>query len=290
MRGPSHCIAGLALGACAVASPAAPVLHTNAVAAAGHWYAVGQTQTDIDTATSGTVTSSAQASWSGFDNSNLSSAGTGSASATAQFGRLGIYAHGQWLGGTGIGNGSASASFEDVWTIESPGLTGTRSTLYVTVSVDGTRVADWPYTGVNVLQGYECLASGSGCRLDFSDGGGEGTFGFGVEFTFGVPFTYILSMAGNTAADLYHPVGTVDFLHTAQISAFTVRDSTGAVVDGFSLTAASGHDYLGAHAIPEPAIWTLLLPVGVWFAAPRFRLMRHLARATGPGGHPRSAG
>ncbi|HRD96487.1 MAG TPA: hypothetical protein PLA97_08835 [Rubrivivax sp.] len=278
-----HVLNGLVLAALASLSAAVvagPILMTGARAMAGHSYGVGADQTDQDSALSGVARSRADAAWSGAQGE-----GVGAAEAMAAFGSLGVLARGQWLGGDGIGNGGARASFEDEWTIDSQGLTGSAGTLYVTVHVDGTRLADWPYTGVGVTQGYECLASGSGCALDFSSGGGTGTFGFGVPFVYGTPFTYILAMNGQTAADKNYPSSSIDFLHTAVVSGLDVRDASNRPVSGFALRAASGHDYLNRSAVAEPGTVSLLVLGVAGLGLGRWSLLRlnPLAAAGGTG-------
>lgn len=273
-----NCLVVAALAALSTAVVAGPILMTGARAMAGHSYGVGDDQTDQDSAVAGVVRSHADAAWAGVQGE-----GVGSAEAMAAFGSLGVLARGQWLGGDGIGNGGARASFEDEWTIDVQGLTGSAGTLFVTVRVDGTRLADWPYTGVGVTQGYECLASGSGCALDFSNGSGTGTFGFGVPFVYGTPFTYILAMNGQTAADKNYRSGSIDFLHTAVISGLDLRDATNRPVSGFALRAASGHDYLNQSSVPEPGTVPLLVLGVAGLALGRWSLFR-VNPSTGAGG------
>lgn len=245
-------LVALGLPATAMAIQGIPVLRTTVSASAGHEYLAVDKPHDEDLSDRGPLSSAVDAAWSGAEGS-----GVGSAKSVADFGKLGVRVSGQWLGGTGIGGGTASASFEDLWTIDAPGLTGTTGSARVSVSVDGLRQSDMPYTLVHVLMGYECLAGGAGCRLDFSEGGGTQTFGFPVPFKFGETFQFVLTMNGSTSASRFYPTSLIDFLQTANVSGLDVRDASGAPVTQFTMSARSGHDY-GLASVPEPRTWALL--------------------------------
>lgn len=262
------------MGCWMAAAHSAPYLTVSTQASVGDgYYTIGSPDVDVIYRAAppvpGPITITSAASYAGqawpYTGQMINS--TSESMARAGYGQLGV-------AGSNYGSGGAVANaiFSDDWVVSNLALTGTPGDLYVTVTMEGHLSGD---ASAAVLLGEECLASGSGCRIVANPSAGTtiGTFGFPIHFTYGSPLNIILSLGG--AAGAGGLAGSVfDLASTAWISGIDVRDASGAPVQEYGLTAASGHDYGFGRAsetqVPVPA--TLgLLGVGLAGLAARFR-------------------
>lgn len=201
--------------------------------------------------------------------SNTSSSGEGSvlAAARADFGSLGAQVSATAFPGGAV-NGAAMAFMRDTWTITG-GTPGAVGSFAVPISLDGAYDFNWSrnlsfYVGIDFPGGTPDHVVGLTCRI--GNGCQPNTAspysGVGVyqgAFHFGVPFDIVLSLIADTGA-LNGATQSINAWNSAKITGVSVFDQGGQPVTGFSLTAASGHDYLASGAsVPEPASWTLLI-------------------------------
>lgn len=175
-----------------------------------------------------------------------------------------------------IFQGSALSGFTDHVVINGDGLTGTAGSFQVRLNYDGSLsgVAGGGFFSSTafgvVCEGYAGCANDSpqlgstflGGVNGFSDGAqsvaGSGYLGQ-INFVFGTPFDLSVYLAVNALVE--DEVGDsasaiADFMHTATVGSFTVRDATGARVAGASVNSVdASHHY----AVPEPSTWALLI-------------------------------
>jgi hypothetical protein len=76
-----------------------------------------------------------------------------------------------------------------------------------------------------------------------------GTATFYVDFNYGVPFPVNMQLGGGTSTDDWSRHTVLDLGHTASFGAITVASYDSQPITGFTLLAASGHNYL-ATAVP----------------------------------------
>ena len=182
---------------------------------------------------------------------------SGYAHAETGFGALHTYASATNLGGTLYSWASATASFDDNLTVS--GGTGTGYFL-ADFTVDGTRDASGDAFSTSGLY-WSNLPGGVPGNLQSGVHTYEGTTP--IQFTYGTPFAFHAEMISNIIfAFGGFGTGLADFSNTARLSAVHVLDASGNPVTNFTLTSASGHQYL--QPVPEPAT---LAALGLGIAA-----------------------
>ncbi len=165
---------------------------------------------------------------------------------------------------------SASARFTDTWTIGSASLTATTGHLNIWVDVDGEIQGAFLHPGVSGGSGWGIQLTDSSysnvSSWDYATNSGReeyhGYLNQQINFIYGQPFTISIDFSV-FAGSSYNGAGGenfADYLHTAALNMgkSQVLDASGAAVSEFTLTAASGHDYLTPSAVPEPATILLL--------------------------------
>jgi hypothetical protein len=186
------------------------------------------------------------------------------ARASANYGSLGGYAmakagylpndptYGQLDYG---GGGDASAAFYDKWTIG--GSTGTGQILFnfsINGDIIGTIAHPYVHPGASWGIGIAEDSSSIITSWDYSTNSGRksGSFTLAKNFTFGTPFDFgIVFFVG--AGDPPIPNGstsalcTADYSSTATLTSINVLDNTGAVVNNYTFTTESKHNYFGSN-------------------------------------------
>jgi hypothetical protein len=193
----------------------------------------------------------------------------------------------QYTAGTpGTANGIANrasqvgvtAGWQDTFTIDAPGLTGSRGDLRLFFTLNGS-VRGEAHVDLLVNDsngGTADIGSGIPGNVYDSVTGGltgvnefdfvntvmrtNGGAGYDASFVFGTPFTVTAQLYGFANGGAGY--GAVNLIDTAIVAGFTVHDSNNNDVTGAaSVTTASGTDYQNLHdiAIPEPASAALLL-------------------------------
>jgi hypothetical protein len=174
--------------------------------------------------------------------------------ARADFGSLGFYAQSGSLGDSVTAYADGSARFVDSLTINSPGLNGQPGQLRVWVDVDGNIDGPIMHPGVSGgatwrIQFVDSWYSGVD-QWDYSTGSGRTSYhGYllqNVSFTYGQPFDLAIDFFGSAGSRS----GTANYLDSATFSLpqSQVLNPSGVPVTSYTVTAASGHDYL----VPEP--------------------------------------
>jgi hypothetical protein len=185
------------------------------------------------------------------------------------------------------GGASTEAGFSDELVFSAPGRAGQAGTVTFGIEIDGTLSSTSTQPGA-VLWGH------SEASVDFSaesgvdrqeveidsysssqDGAGERiaeplTLTLGIVFGAPVEVDFSLDLTSNvwgnsspSAVGTFAATGIADFRHTAAWAGILdLRDASGAPVETFDVTSASGTDYRGAIAVPEPA-GCILLGVGL---------------------------
>jgi hypothetical protein len=212
----------------------------------------------------------------------------GTAAAVAQYGQLGATAHANIAGGvpgspSALFQSTGAARFSDTLTAVSPLVAnGTAGTVRYSFSVDGLLTSLGPPAAYKFGETYAVLdvQQNAGPVFEVMNAhvwrGGTGTISGGLPAgwttipdagTLGGGSTFYsfdLPMTWGTAWDvkvglLAWAYGTADtdFLSTAKLSGVTLFDANHTAISNFSLTAASGTDYV--NAVPEPASVVLML-------------------------------
>jgi hypothetical protein len=186
------------------------------------------------------------------------------------------------------GGSDAMAGFSDELVFTAPGLAGLQGTVTLGMRIDGTMSSD-------STQSAQDLKGSSEARIDFDaessvddqsidrwaysyseDGSGEylyaEEFTLTVGFVFGDPLyvDFSLDIQSNAWGDsatntpgIWVATGIADFRHTATWTGIRdLRDAQGNPVEAFEVTSASGTDYRGPIAAPEPG-GVLLLGTGI---------------------------
>ncbi len=184
----------------------------------------------------------------------------------ANYGSLGVLARSTGTTSTVV-SGAALAYMQDTWLV-SGGTPGAASTIQIMVSLNADYGFNWSanlgaYVPTDWPGGSPYKAVEFICRIDngcHPDAGGtySATATFDQAIQFDTPFNVILGLVGwvgaRNGASQY-----VDAWGSATITGVRVLDSSGQPVQGFSLTADSGHDYLAADGdVPEPGTCGLL--------------------------------
>lgn len=252
------------------------------IAACGYSGTVTQT-----TAASGPLTRNGSLAPVILGNPGFSGFYDGTATAVADYGRLGAVAHANIAGGVpgsslALFNSVGAARFSDTLTATSPLVANsTAGSVRYRFSVDGLSTSlgapgaylfGDTYVVLDVQQNagpvYEVLNAhvGRGTTGTISNspppaGWSTSTGSLGGSSTF---FSLDLPMTWGTAWDvkvglMAWAYGTADanFLSTARLTGLTLFDANHTAVNTFSLTAASGTDYVGA--VPEPGSVVLML-------------------------------
>lgn len=191
--------------------------------------------------------------------------------------------------------GTSTASFQDDFLIDAPGLTGTAGTVTLRFTIDGSLALEKHGSPVysasqssTYAQATYAVGVGIGAtdvtasqRLRY-DGSTSGTPFLGVEqeyvlhFTFGTvvnDFTLRITTAAAAAGEgsTYLSTATADLSHTAVWGGFgQVLDANNNVVSGYSFTSGSGADF--TQPIPEPTAAALVALTGAVLLARRRRL------------------
>jgi hypothetical protein len=193
--------------------------------------------------------------------------------ARANYGSLGAYAYKSDLASGDITAGIASsARFTDTWTIGSVSQNGAQGHLNVWVDVEGNIPGAITHPGVS---------GGSSWGVQFTDSyysaveswdwansvGRQDYAGFlsqQITFTYGVPFDISIDFSVSAGTPVSGGVNYSDYLNTVTLNMGKTQifDATGSVVNDFTLTAASGHNYMPSTSVPEPTS-ILLLGLGL---------------------------
>lgn len=218
----------------------------------------------------------------------------GSASARATFGSLGVAAHGVLSGtpnGTSARNAAAAAFFHDTLSATSPHIAPSAPGFVRYVfEMDGSLLTGTPFGTASVQLGLRQSAgpvvtlgrlsvlpnapaqfsaidaSSAGWTLGSGSLSGAGSFGSTVHVPFfgdidlpmvwGDPWDVEVGLMALSAL-----TADADFLSTAKLVDIQLFDAAHERVTDFTLSAASGTDYLGAApppvGVPEPPAWAL---------------------------------
>lgn len=151
------------------------------------------------------------------------------------------------------------SAMEDTWTFHGPSNAGLYVELWV--RVNGQRNPSNSFTGVGVDLANEDY---SDCNLSSSSLCMLGRW-FWYERATDVKLT--LSAWAGTDYDGSPSYADADFLHTATIESIHFFDADYHEITGVTMTALSGHDYLGSD-VPEPKASVLLLSglIALWLA------------------------
>jgi len=226
----------------------------------------------------------------------------GSASARANYGSLGVAASGVFTGTTGSTSAvysSSAAFFRDTLTASSPlAAPGSAGFVRYVFQVDGSlstlgtstgsarlqlnyQHATSPIFGVGGLaaQGNDVgtfsAIDGDSSSWTFGPGSvsGSGLFGTTLHipfsgdldqsFVWGVPWDLQVGLAAATSRN-----ADASFLASAKLVDIQFFDAAHQRLNDFSLSSASGTDYLAA-AVPEPASWALMALGVAWLGRRR---------------------
>lgn len=186
--------------------------------------------------------------------------------ATADYGTLRAYAYRHSnTEQTGAG-ASAGAVFNETLTISKDGLNGTAGRLNIWVDVDGLIGGTIGHPGVYGGSGWSVRLNDSWysevSSWDWQNNTGResyhGFLGQTAMFTYGQPFDITLSLsasAGPCSSSL--ETNWADYLNTMKMNMGNsqVLDANQQPITGYTLSAASGHDYT---TVPVPAaVWLL---------------------------------
>jgi hypothetical protein len=187
--------------------------------------------------------------------------------ARADYGSLGAYAYKFDLASGDITAGIASsARFTDTWTIGSVSQNNIQGNLKVWVDVEGKIPGAITHPGVSGGSSWGVQFTDSSNSAveswDYSTNSGRQEYhGFlnqQINFTYGVPFEISIDFIVSAGTPIPGGENYADYLNTVTLNMgqTQVLDATGSVINDFTLTAASGHNYMPS-SVPEPA--TLLL-------------------------------
>ena len=193
---------------------------------------------------------------------NLLSLTGATSQARADFGNLGVYSQ-TWVMpriqdvyGSWVSNASARARFHDGWTISAPGHdVGAPATMTVGFQLDGWLTPNSDEFHSSICVGFSTfLPNGEHARNLCPTAPGFYTLALPARLN--VDFGVAMELtAWTTAYNQWGPgTSTVDFYNSAIVTSLALVDGSGTAVDGFSLTADSGHVYL---PVPEPGTWAL---------------------------------
>lgn len=213
---------------------------------------------------------------------------------SATFGILGVYAEAS-AGSNGSGGstyGNAVARFEDDLTISAAGLEGQDGVLVFLVDVDGALSSEYvtaplyedsqsfAYTQLSILRNGSSVYSAT--RMVYANGATSGTnflddpISVSVPFTFGTTFSLRVSLQAQSAASaLFGANSVADLAHTLTWEGVTSVTAGGNPVTGYSLSSASGTNYLTP--IPEPSSAALVAAAGVLAGLRRSRKAQTIA-------------
>jgi len=188
------------------------------------------------------------------------------AAATANYGSLSAYAYKHNVDNDITAMASAASRFADTLTIGKAGLAGSAGHLNVWVDVDGDMQGSILHPGVSGGNEWNVQLTDSSYSAvsswDYSAMAGReeyhGYLNQQIDFIYGQPFTISIDFsvsASGSAGEQY-----ADYLHTATLNMgdSQILDESGAVVNDFTLTTESGHNYMPSAAVPEPATMFLL--------------------------------
>ncbi len=203
-----------------------------------------------------------QGRWSDGSGNMADYEGKAMSKAKADFGSLGVYSY-AWVSDktTGVNtpythydwnaNASAKASFMDLWRVDVPGLAaGTVGTLSVNVHLDGSRTDDIENhsSSLGLTFGNYSTASHQSLGSDVY----AGDYLITVAFKYGQDNNIYMGLtSGNSSFNVI--VGGesyVDFYNTATITGLTFRDANNTVLNNYTMTTGSAHNY---STVPEPA-------------------------------------
>lgn len=183
--------------------------------------------------------------------------------------------------------GAVNAGWSDTLTFDLPGQTGTAAVWLFTVSVNGrlgtrgvggaglqlahygnealvpSSVAGYAYSGTDpVARSRQHLSWSTIGNVDWTV---DSAVTFALPVTFGEAIVwggYAHAYAGQYSQSSAGWPGTsdADFLSGIIYGGPLALMVGGQAAQGWTLSAASGHDWLQAAAVPEPAVWMLLLP------------------------------
>ena len=184
---------------------------------------------------------------------------------SADFGSLGFYARSMSLGDYVTAYADGSARFVDSLTINSPSLGGQPGQLHVWVDVDGSIDGPILHPGVSGgatwrIQLVDSYYSGVD-QWNYSTNSGRTSYhGYllqNVSFTYGQPFDLAIDFFGSAGAR----TGAANYLNAARFNLpqSQVLNPDGVPIANYTVTAASGHNYL----VPEPMTLSLLLLGGL---------------------------
>ena len=252
----------------------------------------GGWSTNTSTGTTATLTNNASLAPTALGNPGFSGNFDGTASSHANYGSLGASAHGhQDVPGyspTALEASSAAATFSDTLSAAVPksytdispdGFVSYVFELHGSESTPGTPVAFFPGEAVT---GFMIQNDAGPVYIDFSSEvhvgstataaglagvtpgwtTGVGALSGGVTYEserFAIDLTKSWDFKAGLIVNAY---GNADdlFSSTAKLVGIDLFDSAGNPISGFSITAASGTDYLGtAAAVPEPGGLALML-------------------------------
>ncbi|MBI4716984.1 MAG: PEP-CTERM sorting domain-containing protein [Planctomycetes bacterium] len=195
--------------------------------------------------------------------------GTAFAKTAADYGSLRAFAAGtssQTIVGpdvlTGAGWSSATALFEDTWTIRVPGLDGQPGRIRLAMDVRGTLSGAVAHPGISNgaswMVAMDRDAATAWISWDFANSTyhENAAVYFDKDITYGQPFTFSLGLtAGATTNYLTAPMAAADYFATAVLQGVNLYDAAGQPVPRFAIQPESGVDY---GFVPEPATWAML--------------------------------
>ena len=157
-------------------------------------------------------------------------------------------------------------------------------TAYLSVSVDGSGSFSGSNAGVYGQNYATVLAGEAGTSTFHRVASGQATFlSQPIPFTSGVPVSIEVALAANeffgckitnpdpAECDSWSATGVTDYSHTAILTGIELFDSTGAPINTFQISSASGTAYGPDGVVPEPNTLVLCLSIIVVFGAFRHR-------------------
>jgi hypothetical protein len=165
----------------------------------------------------------------------------------------------------------ASAFFFDTFTFNT-GTTASSGTAYLEITVDGSGSVTGSNAGVYGNSYATVLAGEAGTNLNFqalasvTNTSGQATvLSQPIPFTSGVPVDIEVALAANLyfgcdVTDPFDPAecdnwsanGVTDYSHTALLTGIELFDTTGAPINTFTISSASGTSYGSDGVNPEP--------------------------------------